>query len=719
LLSIATGRAAEARAECVDSSLVNGFKVRSVSVNSLFGRVPKNLRRQLERHRGEPYSADRAVVYLNEIKLFLNSDPVQQKYEKLIANKLKLSVKGTYLELECVEPVEAAECLESFAGDSAAGPVTECVDVRIKHYSVEIDALNSSPYLLLFPRSAAAALYGAIPRPLLALNPAFDAAQDREFGPSVSADTSTDLLDLPRLLNRGPTPGSNQPPAPSRAGAADATTGDLTLTVTEEPRASRRGEPSVASGAEESDVRLLLSAKGRKSLSEAFYDTRTRLALSRTEALARFQKLALEVEFAAHNLPHGGGDFLRNAVALGFSTDLRLKRSPFKLISLGGRYRWSRNRFYGGGAMPSELGSENGFEARTVADGNIKKGLARVALWLDGGSQAGGRGDYRRLSAEAGYGREFVVPRKKRFHKIRVDGRECFTPYAEDPTKNEPTVGVEVIVGAGRAWGEVPEYARFYGGNSPVNFLYDELSSQSLTAAPSGPLLRSVRQQQAGAATSGAARVGGTSFRHANFNVSLPVAGWSRPLIPPEWVAVLPREADESEYEGRVAVGEPVCRDLKYMVKNAVRVSGANLLTAQRARELLSERQRRGLRLAGRTDLTPAQQTELREAQEALSAARARVGPEVSALFEREILPITDFIADQANIFSVKPLLMFDVAHLSSGDGRGRTRYGVGGGLQIDAVLARFEFGYLLGLNRAPGDERGNLVGRLVFKRFF
>jgi hypothetical protein len=86
----------------------------------------------------------------------------------------------------------------------------------------------------------------------------------------------------------------------------------------------------------------------------------------------------------------------------------------------------------------------------------------------------------------------------------------------------------------------------------------------------------------------------------------------------------------------------------------------------------------------------------------------------------RDIQPVADFIADQANLFSVKPLLMLDVAQiLGSAAGDSRTRVAVGGGLQITVVVARFEIGYLYAVQRAPGDERGNLFLRLTFQNLF
>ncbi len=49
-----------ARSQCVDSSEVNDFKVRSVTLKTLFGAIPNDLGKRLESHRTESYSADRA-----------------------------------------------------------------------------------------------------------------------------------------------------------------------------------------------------------------------------------------------------------------------------------------------------------------------------------------------------------------------------------------------------------------------------------------------------------------------------------------------------------------------------------------------------------------------------------------------------------------------------------------------------------------------------------
>jgi hypothetical protein len=63
---------------------------------------------------------------------------------------------------------------------------------------------------------------------------------------------------------------------------------------------------------------------------------------------------------------------------------------------------------------------------------------------------------------------------------------------------------------------------------------------------------------------------------------------------------------------------------------------------------------------------------------------------------------------------------MFDAAHISSqGDINQRTRLALGGGLQFNVVVAKFEVGYLQTLRYQPGDDHGNFVVRLVFEKFF
>ncbi|HEX6715696.1 MAG TPA: hypothetical protein VF088_01220 [Pyrinomonadaceae bacterium] len=700
-----------AQAQCVDSSQVNDFKVRNVKFKTLFGLIPKDLATRLDSHRGDSYSANKASEYINEIRQFYSTDPAQQKYEQLIANKLKLSIKAGRTSLECVEPVNPGECQAALPG------TTQCVDVTIKRYFVDVDALDASPYLLLFPRSGLAALYGAMPRPLLALNPDFGAFQDKRFGPSASVDTTTDLLDLGKVLEGAPTPTAAATPPSAQPSVSREE--EATFTFGPGNTSSQQEEPTVT--ANTSDTKLLLTLKGRKSLAKDFYDTSTKLSFARTKSLNVFQDVRFDLGFTGAHVPQGNGDYFRNALWLDFNTDLRLRRN---IVNVGGGYRWSRNQFFiNDGSVPAQLNSEHAFQMRAIGDGSVKQGLVRAAFWFENNSFAGRPGSYQRVAALAGYGKEFVIARKKVFHEIsppELDG-PCWTSYADPKNpgktqKNESTIGVEILAGIGRTWGDVPGYARFFGGSPSGQFLYDELNAPNMTRFPFGPVMRSLGENQGGMGNS---ILGGTSYWHANVNVSIPVPGWSRPLIPHEWVARSAKREGDEEFDGHVPARAIICRDLKSTVKTLVRVSGINLMVSQQARDLLTDAQKNDLRLTNKDNRTPDEERRLNEANAALAAAKAKTQPRIQDLFDNEILPITDFIADHANIFAAKPLVLFDVAQLTPGGSATSTRYALGGGVQLDVVLARFEFGYVAAIKRAPGDPRGNFFGRLIMRRLF
>ena len=79
-----------------------------------------------------------------------------------------------------------------------------------------------------------------------------------------------------------------------------------------------------------------------------------------------------------------------------------------------------------------------------------------------------------------------------------------------------------------------------------------------------------------------------------------------------------------------------------------------------------------------------------------------------------------EFIADQANLYSVNPLFLFDTAGIGApGSLDGGTRIAVGGGLQLTFVIAKFEVGYLRTVRRINGDSEENFLMRLVFQNLF
>jgi len=159
--------------------------------------------------------------------------------------------------------------------------------------------------------------------------------------------------------------------------------------------------------------------------------------------------------------------------------------------------------------------------------------------------------------------------------------------------------------------------------------------------------------------TGGGGARGGNGFWHVNLNLTIPIRRFSFPLIP----------------------ADP---DVRGMLRNGINVSGRNFL--------ISSLKQQGL----------CREDAVAEADRTLN----------------EIRPATEFIIDEANFYSVKPLLMFDVGGLS-GAGQDATWTAAGGGVQLTIVTARFELGYMHTLSGPAFGDRGNLIVRLVFQNLF
>jgi hypothetical protein len=496
----------------------------------------------------------------------------------------------------CVRVVDEATCQ-----DAAGNP--KCVDVAIRPHALRLFLLRVGSNVLPIPRANRPTFFDKVPAPLLALNPTFVTAYDREFGLSQAGAIATNLLDLPKIIKGEPvTPGETQ---------------------------------------------LQLQASGRKSLTEPYYNASTDLAFSQRRLGQVVEDLALSGHYAANDQPLGDGRYVMYGFGAGVSVGLRPRVEPFKRVTLGANYRWSRNKL--SSDPVNEVDSENAGEGRMVADGYLAGGFVRLGLWGDAAAPTGEIGSYQRFAGLMGYAKEF-------------------------PIVLNQTIGVEVVASGGHAWGDPPEYARFFGGNSAKSFLYDAVDSPTLTSFPRGPLIRSLGESRAGVRATSGGTLGGTSFWGISVNLSVPIPPWSRPLIPNEVVESL---VDNDGKQRDVT--------LKEVLKTQV---------AQGERLLRSSLTRQGI-----------------APDDAAAQARATW---------KEIQPVADFIADQANLFSVKPLLMLDVAQISgAADGNSRVRVAIGGGLQLTIVVARLEIGYLYAAQRAPGDDRGNVFVRLTFQNLF
>jgi hypothetical protein len=233
------------------------------------------------------------------------------------------------------------------------------------------------------------------------------------------------------------------------------------------------------------------------------------------------------------------------------------------------------------------------------------------------------------------------------------------------------TIGIEVIAGGGSASGNTPSFARFFGGNPRGQFLYDAPEAGALMTMPAGPIIRSLGENQARLCGSDQFTSGGDTFWHANLNVTIPIRSWSRSLIPNELT-------DLEDADGKFL-------SIKQLLKRQIEVTGPSMLAAVLKNEGLSD-------------------------AEATRRARQIL---------QEVTPATRFIIEDANLYSLKPLLMFDAAGLSDRGGRSETWLAAGGGLQFTIVTAKLEAGYMHTLTGPTFGHRGNAFVRLVFQNLF
>jgi hypothetical protein len=665
--------ASAARAQCSEPSKLTGYNVRSVKVEGFSGNEPEGLKKRLDSFKGQSFSEAAADLYLievdKEVGLLNMTDPAEERYLKLFNDRIISSINSVR-PFWCAAPAAESECKAAFP-NGPSGPVTKCVDVTIKRGHMQMDMISIGSIVVPVYRPGLVALAKMMPGPLMAINPEPSIEHDRKLGTAAGLRVSTDLLALGQIIASG---------------------------TAEKPDASQ-----------DRRTHLLLDARGQKSIDEPFYKAHITLALSSAAPSKRIENLAVETNFLAKNLPRGNGKLFRNAVEVGANMNLKLGAGPLQHLSLGGNYRWSSNRFFSDGGLPPERASENAFAIHAISDGRINNGYMRVALWADHGSPKRSLGSYNRLAAALGIEKEFVIPYKEKCRitqiAIKVGDEIKQVDTCVFPGRNEQTIGVEAIVGAGRAWNNVPEYARFYGGNTSIDFLHDNSGSQGLASFPTGPILRSAGHEQAAVPTIGGVSRGATSYWNLNLNVSIPIPSLSRALIP----AVLVEKKRDAN--GKIDSCDK-CTSLKQVVKDQV-AGGINPYISYLAKQKLTPDQVQAIEELDEDD------PKYKEVDRVFQQKKVEVRPEAEEVW-KEITPPVKFIADYANLYSIKPLIMFDAARLGApGSLNDQTRYALGGGVQLTIIVVKFEAGYLRTIHRIAGDNRGNFVARLSFKNIF
>ena len=366
---------------------------------------------------------------------------------------------------------------------------------------------------------------------------------------------------------------------------------------------------------------------GAKSF-EQFYRTDISLDYLRRNATGWIRELMVAPYFRGNEEPLGEGVNVENSGGITAGMQLRLAAHVRMGLATGYQHAQSDLDLAG-----SELESRNDIQPNQATFESLLpkpiRGFLRASIWEE--NSWNNPGTDTRLIGRLGYAREFSL------------------------SPNQ-TIGVELISGAGKIWGDALTHRQFFGGNEPGQFLYDRMFAPSLRKTPTGPMIRSFGESEA--RQPGSDLTGGDGFWHANLNLTIPIPFFSFPLIPQE-------------------------DDVRNKLKSGIR-SGRNLLVAKLK-------------------------------QEGLSSEEARA--EADRTFA-EIGPATEFIINDANLYSIKPLLMFDAAGMDV-PGDNPTWLAAGAGLQITVVTAKLEAGYMRTFSGPTFGDRGNVFVRLVFQNLF
>jgi hypothetical protein len=383
----------------------------------------------------------------------------------------------------------------------------------------------------------------------------------------------------------------------------------------------------------------------RRSIDRPFYNINTGFEYIRPDRDGSITP-NVSIRYANQFTPLGEGENWQERLQIQGGIEQKLTGSVIKAYTIGGGLRFLDNS-----DRPRNFNvtnnSETGFQLYAVGDSRIGDGFARFGAWIDGGFPNKGS-SYQRAAIQAGYSTELGA--------------------------GHDTIGLEMMAGSGYAWGNPPEYSRFYGGYSPANFLYESLNSTRVKAVPAGPVLRSFGERQAGIRGANGLVRGGDFYWNLNFNLTFPIAGWSQPLIPNEVV----QDVDDTA----ILLPDLIKRTVAIGRKSSIGEMKKNLINR------------------GYPDNEE-------------TAAKAAIN------FDNEITPTINYLTDRANLYSIKPILLFDLAQISGNDGGSKVWAGVGGGVQMNVVNGRLETGYMQTIAPATDSSNGNFFLRFLFQDFF
>jgi hypothetical protein len=392
--------------------------------------------------------------------------------------------------------------------------------------------------------------------------------------------------------------------------------------------------------------RLDLTTYAQYSSNSAYYRSAARLAyLHDAKGLGR--QFGINAGFSSGKQPLGIQDNTWNGVDV--TGSFRLKpNNPFVsnfCLDLG--YRWANNR-ESGEPQNGRRSVQNSGTAQMLLDLRWLQNFTRLSVWFDADLPERPFSTYHRIASTVGWQRDF--------------GR------------GTQSIGFEALVGGGQAWGAIPNYSRFFGGNSGSDFIYANPASPAMLGFPTGPTLRSYGHNQLASLSASKASVGGTSYWYFNLSLAIPIPPLSRPLIPRDRICFDTPDGDEK------------CLAISEIIKDQVNKSGKSFLTTLYKGKGLSN-----------------------------TEAQRRAGSDLKGISN-----IVGYIVDRANLYAIKPLIMTDCGNVYGPDvSASPVRFSLGGGLQFVLVTAKFEAGYLRSVPTLAGQSTGNFVMRLTFQNLF
>jgi hypothetical protein len=569
---------AQTRIPCNEITGDMGFTVESVRIRARW--IPQRLQSSVEQlvGLGQAFDPPRLSSAIELIRDELT------KAETAFGIRLTGSTSVLYIDADVCDVSEAE--------------TPRLAQVTIRAYYLRIDLFNIGKNILPVPRSSKPTFFSEIPSAMLWTSPFIGFSNDRQYGPSVSIQTTTDVLQFNNQKNRHP-----------------------------------------------SKTRLNIDLDARKSLSNPFHAVGVNLSLLHPVYTDTAIGWNVAVGYAQRREPLGKGRYSRDLFRVSGTIQGSLKTSLVKKYALGAGTRFLNNE-YSSGANTEVRNPENGYELFTVADGRLGKGFSRLGIWFDAGIPRKNieLRSYQRIAARVGYGTTLG--------------------------SGHHNVGFEATAGSGYSWGTPPAYNQFFSGNTASNFLYEPLSSTHHRVHPDGPIVRSLGEREGGFNSLVGSTTGGASYWHVNLNVSIPISRWARPLIPDIVISEEPRVMTlRSALKGQVATAK------NFILDDLINNHG----------------------------LPDTEETE---------AVADRI-------VNQDIRPTLDYLADRANVYSVKPLLLFDLAQMWNQVKTNKLWLAAGLGVQATIVVARLELGYMHTLAPASDKGTGNLFIRFVLQNFY